>query len=130
MRLAVAAVVLSFTFAAAGAHAAIAPPAGMYKPGKRGHHGGGQEIRPAAKIEELSGSITLKVGQKRSFRNAAQTACQDPKMVRMNVNEKGILTVVGLKQGQTQLFMFGTKGKVPSAEQLKNPRKISVNVTR
>lgn len=128
MRLRIAIVFASLVLAASAL--AGAPPPGMYRPGTRGHRGGGQEIKPAAKVETLSGAISLKVGQKRSFRNVPQTACQDPKVVRMNVNEKGILTVVGLKQGQTHLFLFGTKGKVPSAEQLKNPRKISVTVSR
>jgi len=125
--------VLAALLAVFVAQPALASPEGGFQPGHRGHHGGGTEVKPAATIEDLPSTISLKVGEKRSFRDAGQTGCKDPSMVRMGVTEQGILTVVGLKQGSTELFMFGKPGtgakKAPTADQLKNPNRITVNVT-
>jgi hypothetical protein len=101
----------------------------MFKPQPRREQPSG-ELKPAAKLETMPGSLTIRVGEKRSFKNSGQAAAMNPDMLKTQVNEHSVLTVVGLKPGNTQIFMFGSSTKkAPTSQDLKTPKKIPVKVT-
>ena len=105
------------------------PPQGTFRPDTHKHSPEFSEPKPAKDVEKLPSSITLRVGEKVSYSNAGQCALMNSKLARMYVNEKHILTLVGLKEGSTKIMMFGTGDSgPPTAETFKNPREIPVTV--
>jgi len=88
------------------------------------------EMKPARKVESMPSSLTIRVGEKRSFKGAGQSATMNPDMLKLQVSDKGIMTVVGMKAGNTQILMFGSNTKkAPTSDDLKSPKKIPVKIT-
>lgn len=102
----------------------------IYGPGHHPHSGGAQPLKQAGKVEELPGSLEMRVGEKRSFKVGGSAVCGDPAMARISVSGK-VMTVQALKEGSTKIFlMSGANSGKPNAEGLKKSRDINFRVTR
>jgi hypothetical protein len=94
------AIVLALLFAPRLASAVPPPPgwgARSVKPTKPQKP---QKMQPAAKIERIpSTSLTLRVGEKRSFGPVEMAGCSDPKVIKCQT-ENFVLTVRGVRAGR------------------------------
>ncbi|MGC4120994.1 MAG: hypothetical protein QM765_41740 [Myxococcales bacterium] len=102
----------------------------VFAPGHHPHTGGAQAVKPSANVEELPGSLEMRVGQKRSFKVGGSAVCGDPGMARVSVTGK-VMTVLALKEGQTKIFIFpGANAGAPKAGGLKSNKDINFKITR
>jgi hypothetical protein len=136
MRSLVAATVGTALLLAAGsarADAASRPPPGTFKPIDKSQQ---QQVAPmeaAANVEgSLPGTIGLSHGEKRSFKADCKGAfAVDSAVVQLRVDAKGVLTVRGLKSGETIITLIGKAGKAPpsTADYKATPKTVKVKVT-
>lgn len=117
-------------FLLAPASASAGSSSKVFAPGHHPHTGGAQPIKPVANVEELPGSLEMRVGQKRSFKVGGSAVCGDPAMARVSVTGK-VMTVLALKEGQTKIFIFpGANSGKPKASGLKSNKDINFKITR
>jgi hypothetical protein len=106
------------------------PAPGTFKPSRKGQEPP-KLMTEAATVEgSMPDNIALTVGEKRSFKAGCAGAwAVDSAVVQLRVHEKGIVTVRGLKKGETNITLIGKAGQAPKAGDFKQaPTLIKVKV--
>jgi hypothetical protein len=127
---AVVAVALMTVPASAVADPTSKPPPGTFKPAKKGVEPS-HMMTAAANVEDnLPDNLTLNIGEKRSFRAGVKGAmATDTRLVQVRVDDKGIVTMRGLRPGETVVSVFGKAGQAPKVSDFKQqPKTVKVKV--